>query len=251
MPNLLEINNISLSYSTRIGLKNVIDSLSMDLTAGCIASILGKSGCGKTTLLRAIAGFEPVRSGEIRINGNIVSSLTVQIAPEKRFVGMTFQDYALFPHLTAEENIAFGLGKLSYSSRKERVNEMLDLVGLQRIRKNYPHEMSGGQQQRITLARALAPSPNLLLLDEPFSNLDENLREVLASEVRKILKLTGHAAILVTHNQSEAFAVADRVGIINDGKILQLDTPYNILHYPANSFVEKFIRHEKHQNYKN
>ncbi len=244
MSNILEIDRICLAYNTKNRLINVIDSLSMNLSAGSIVSILGQSGCGKTTLLRAIAGFEPVRSGKILINGQIVSSSTIQVPPEKRCIGMTFQDYALFPHLTVEKNIEFGLKKLNHSDRKIRINEMLDLVNLQKSRKSYPNEISGGQQQRLALARALAPAPGLLLLDEPFSNLDIGLRETLAFEVRQILKSTGHAAILVTHNQSEAFAVADQIGIIHEGKIAQWGTLENILHYPANSFIERFVRYE-------
>ncbi|UOF94139.1 MAG: ABC transporter ATP-binding protein [Bordetella sp.] len=217
----------------------------MNLPSGYIVSLLGQSGCGKTTILRAIAGFEPVRSGEIRVNGHVISSTNIQVPPEKRYIGMTFQDYALFPHLTAEENIGFGLRKLNHSDKTKRIDEMFGLIGLDKLRKNYPHEMSGGQQQRITLARALAPEPNLLLLDEPFSNLDTDLREKIAFEVRDILKKTGHTAILVTHNQFEAFSIADRIGIIFDGKIIQWDTPYNIRNYPANSFVKNFIRPER------
>lgn len=244
MPDLLELDQISLAYDTAAGLKTVVDALSLALPAGHIGSLLGQSGCGKTTVLRAIAGFEPVRSGEIRLDGSVISSPHIQVAPERRRVGMMFQDYALFPHLTAAQNVGFGLRKLSPAARKTRIVEMLDLVGLGHAANSYPHEMSGGQQQRIALARALAPSPDLLLLDEPFSNLDVDTRERLAFEVRDILKSTGHTAILVTHNQAEAFAIADRIGIMAEGKIVQWDTPYNLHHYPANTFVEGFVRRE-------
>lgn len=242
MPDLLELDHISLAYDTPTGLKPVVDALSLALPAGCIGSLLGKSGCGKTTVLRAIAGFEPVRAGEIRLEGSVISSPQIQIAPERRRVGMMFQDYALFPHLTAAQNVGFGLRKLNPAARKQRVADMLDLVGLSHAANSYPHELSGGQQQRIALARALAPSPELLLLDEPFSNLDVDTRERLAFEVRDILKSTGHTAILVTHNQAEAFAIADCIGVMADGKIVQWDTPYNLHHHPATPVVEDFIR---------
>ncbi len=245
MLHFLELENVSVSYRMpNRSKKIVIDSLFMDLPTGYIGSLLGRSASGKTTILRAIAGFEPVTSGIIRLGGSIISSLNIQVAPEERRIGMVFQDYALFPHLTAAQNVGFGLRKFSFNTRKRRVAEMLDLVDLGHIANNYPHELSGGQQQRITLARALAPSPELLLLDEPFSNLDIDMREHLAFEVRDILKLAGHTAILVTHNHAEAFAIADRIGIMSDGKIIQWDTPYNLYHNPINSFVKKFIHRD-------
>ncbi|MVW80546.1 ABC transporter ATP-binding protein [Bordetella sp. 02P26C-1] len=245
MADLLELDRIHLAYDTPRGPKPVVDELSLTLPSGHIGCLLGQSGCGKTTILRAIAGFEPVRGGHIALDGNIISSPDVQVAPEHRRVGMMFQDYALFPHLTAAQNVAFGLRKLmKKAERAERVQEMLALVGLEAAADSYPHEMSGGQQQRVALARALAPSPDLLLLDEPFSNLDVDTRERLAFEVREILITTGHTAILVTHNQAEAFAIADRIGVMNKGHMVQWDTPYNLHHHPVNDFVRDFIRRE-------
>lgn len=244
MPDLLEIDRLSLAYDTPAGLKPVVQDLTLGLPAGHIGCLLGESGCGKTTVLRAIAGFEPVRAGRILLDGAVISSPTEQVAPELRRVGMMFQDYALFPHLTVALNVAFGLRKLARADRARRVEEMLELVGLAHAANSYPHEISGGQQQRVALARALAPSPDLLLLDEPFSNLDVDTRERLAFEVRGILKTTGHTAILVTHNQAEAFAIADRIGVMAKGSIVQWDTPYNLHHHPGNDFVRDFIRRE-------
>lgn len=245
MADLLELDRIRLAYDTPQGLRPVVQDLSLTLPVGHIGCLLGESGCGKTTILRAIAGFEPVRGGHIALDGTVISSDSVQVAPEHRRVGMMFQDYALFPHLTAAENVAFGLRKLmNKAERAVRVKEMLDVVGLGAAANSYPHEISGGQQQRVALARALAPSPDLLLLDEPFSNLDVDTRERLAFEVRDILKSTGHTAILVTHNQAEAFAIADRIGIMSEGKIVQWDTPYNLHHRPTNRFVRDFVRRE-------
>jgi len=244
VPDLLELDRIHLAYDTPQGPRPVVQDLSLTLPAGHIGCLLGESGCGKTTILRAIAGFEPVRAGHIALDGTVISSPSVQVAPELRRVGMMFQDYALFPHLTAAQNVAFGLRKLGKAERAARVREMLDMVGLSASADSYPHEISGGQQQRVALARALAPSPDLLLLDEPFSNLDVDTRERLAFEVRDILKSTGHTAILVTHNQAEAFAIADRIGVMSDGKIVQWDTPYNLHHHPADGFVRDFVRRE-------
>ena len=235
---------LSLAYDTPKGLRPVVQDLTLGLPAGHIGCLLGESGCGKTTVLRAIAGFEPVRAGRILLDGTVISSPAEQVAPEKRRVGMMFQDYALFPHLSVAQNVAFGLRRLERAERARRVEEMLTLVGLAHVANSYPHEISGGQQQRVALARALAPSPDLLLLDEPFSNLDVDTRERLAFEVRDILKTTGHTAILVTHNQAEAFAIADRIGVMAAGRIAQWDTPYNLHHHPADDFVRDFIRRE-------
>ena len=244
MPDLLELDRIHLAYDTPQGPRPVVQDLTLGLPAGHIGCLLGASGCGKTTILRAIAGFEPVRAGQILLDGTVISSPTVQVAPELRRVGMMFQDYALFPHLTAAQNVAFGLRKLGKAERAARVRDMLEMVGLGASADSYPHEISGGQQQRVALARALAPSPDLLLLDEPFSNLDVDTRERLAFEVRDILKSTGHTAILVTHNQAEAFAIADHIGVMAGGRIAQWDTPYNLHHHPADDFVRDFIRRE-------
>ncbi len=236
MPHL-ELVDIDLAF----GGHRVVRQLSLKLEKGRIGCLLGPSGCGKTTVLRCIAGFEPVAAGEIRLDGVVVSSPRQHLAPERRRIGMVFQDYALFPHLTVANNIAFGLRKEAAATRRARVAELLELVGLADQGRKFPHEMSGGQQQRVALARALAPRPSLLLLDEPFSNLDVELRERLSYEVRDIIKATNTTAILVTHDQHEAFAVADEIGIMYEGCIQQWDTPYNLYHRPANRFVADFI----------
>lgn len=244
MSDYLQLVNITLSYQTTNGLKTVVQNLNLELEQGHIGCLLGASGCGKTTVLRAIAGFEPLRSGEIILGDQCISTPTYRVEPEHRNVGMMFQDYALFPHLTVAKNIGFGLRRLDKTTRGQRIEEMLELVGLSDFAQRYPHEMSGGQQQRVALARALAPKPDLLLLDEPFSNLDVDTRERLAFEVREILQKTGLTAILVTHNQAEAFAIADRIGVMNEGKIIQWDTAYGLHHAPVNDFVADFIRRE-------
>jgi|SRR5690554_2722922 len=241
----LKLHNISVEYPCpKKASLCVVNQLSLELEKGEIGCLLGVSGCGKTTILRAIAGFEPLRSGEIWLAGRKLSSATQQVAPEQREVGMMFQDYALFPHLSVERNVGFGLRRHTKAERAKRVDEMLELVGLQAERKRYPHELSGGQQQRVALARALAPSPSLLLLDEPFSNLDVDTRERLAFEVRDILKQAGLTAILVTHNQAEAFAIADRIGVMEQGQIVQWGSPRALHEQPVNAFVADFIRHE-------
>jgi iron(III) transport system ATP-binding protein len=242
----LELDHIKLAYDTPQGVLRVVDDLSLTLAAGEIGCLLGESGCGKTTILRAIAGFEPVLSGRILLNGTLMSSDTFHLPPEQRRIGMVFQDYALFPHLTVEKNIVFGLRKAPEATKRACVEKMLDLIKLPDIAHKYPHELSGGQQQRVALARALAPSPDLLLLDEPFSNLDVETRESLALDVRDILKQNGITAFLVTHNQMEAFALADRVGIMAMGEMQQWDVPSVVYHNPANQFVENFIRSHSH-----
>ena len=225
----------------RYGRQTIVDGVDFRLEPGSIACLLGPSGCGKTTLLRCIAGFEEIASGEIRIHGKVVSSPGKRLAPEKRRIGMVFQDYALFPHLTVEQNVAFGLGRNPQEDVHLRVRQLLATVGLHGQGNKYPHELSGGQQQRVALARALAPRPELILLDEPFSNLDVGLRERLSVEVREILKREGSTAIMVTHDQHEAFAMADEIGLMYEGRIQQWDVPYNLYHRPANRFVADFI----------
>ncbi len=234
---MLEISNLRLAY----GAATVVDQLSLTLDQGAIGCLLGPSGCGKTTVLRAISGFEPVLAGEIRLDGKTVSGVGHLTAPEKRRIGMVFQDYALFPHLRVAENVAFGLRNLDAAEREARTQDLLRRVGLSESGAKYPHELSGGQQQRVALARALAPQPQLILLDEPFSNLDVDLRERLSLEVREIIKDAGITAVLVTHDQHEAFAVADWIGIMHEGRIQQWDTPYNLYHRPANRFVADFV----------
>ena len=231
---LLQVEHLDQSYGNHA----VVRELSFELPRGAIGCLLGQSGCGKTTVLRCIAGFEPVQGGRILIDGVLVSAPGVSVAPEKRRVGMVFQDYALFPHLTVAGNIAFGL---RVDGREARVRELAELVGLQASLQKYPHEISGGQQQRVALARALAPNPALLLLDEPFSNLDVELRERLSLELRDIIKASGATAVLVTHDQHEAFAIADEIGVLHEGRIQQWDGPYNLYHRPASRFVADFV----------
>lgn len=233
----LDVNAISQRY----GRHTVISDVSFSVASGTIACLLGPSGCGKTTLLRCIAGFEEIVDGEILLNGQRISAAGFRTPPEKRQIGMVFQDYALFPHLTVAENIAFGLRGLANGEKQRRIEEQLTLVGLAGQGHKYPHEMSGGQQQRVSLARALAPQPQLVLLDEPFSNLDVDLRERLSLEVRDILKACGTTAVLVTHDQREAFAMADEIGIVADGRIQQWDIAYNLYHRPVNRFVADFV----------
>jgi iron(III) transport system ATP-binding protein len=234
---LLEVHRVSHAY----GKHAVVRDLSFTLAPGEIACLLGSSGCGKTTMLRLIAGFEMPSSGSIRLNGVAIAGEQNHVPAEARRIGMVFQDYALFPHLSVADNIGFGLRQQSAPARRRRVDEMLELIGLASRGERYPHELSGGQQQRVALARAVAPQPHLLLLDEPFSNLDVELRERLSLEVRDILKRAGMAAILVTHDQNEAFAVADMVGIMRGGRVEQWDTPYNLYHRPATRHVAGFI----------
>jgi iron(III) transport system ATP-binding protein len=192
-------------------------------------------------MLRLIAGFEAPATGCIRLNGVTIAGEKISMPAEARRIGMVFQDYALFPHLSIADNIGFGLHEKSAPARRQRIEELLDLIGLANRGGRYPHELSGGQQQRVALARALAPQPHLLLLDEPFSNLDVELRERLSLEIRDILKRAGMAAILVTHDQNEAFVMADMVGIMREGRIEQWDTPYNLYHRPATRHVADFI----------
>jgi iron(III) transport system ATP-binding protein len=234
---LLELRNISHAYADDA----VVDDLSLTLTEGKIGCLLGPSGCGKTTVLRCIAGFERIESGEIFLNGKLVSSRDTHLPAERRRIGTVFQDYALFPHLSVTDNIAFGLHEVSAHERRLRLAELLVTVGLEGQGNKFPHELSGGQQQRVALARALAPQPQLLLLDEPFSNLDVDLRERLSLEVRDILKARGTTAILVTHDQHEAFAMADDIGVMYEGRIQQWNTPYNLYHQPINRFVADFV----------
>ncbi|HVL01738.1 MAG TPA: ABC transporter ATP-binding protein [Dongiaceae bacterium] len=238
---LLQLESVSCAFVDGAARNTVVDDLSFHINPGEIACLLGPSGCGKTTTLRAIAGFEPVTGGTIRLNGHPVSTATQRIPPEQRHLGMVFQDYALFPHLTLWENVCFGLRKLSRAEKQKVAARVLEMVGLDQISHRYPHEISGGQQQRVALARALAPEPSLILLDEPFSNLDVDLRRRLALEVRDILKRQGITGLLVTHDQEEAFAVSDKVGVLQDGRLQQWDTPFALYHEPANRFVANFI----------
>ncbi len=225
----------------RFGMTVAVSGLDLTLPQGAIGCLLGPSGCGKTTALRCVAGFEPVDAGEIFARGRLLSSRGVTAPPASRNIGMVFQDYALFPHLTVLDNVAFGLHGQSRPARERRALDMLEIVGLLECRERYPHEISGGQQQRVALARALAPQPDLVLLDEPFSNLDIDLRGRLSLEVRGILKQVNATALLVTHDQNEAFAMADLVGVMQDGRLEQWDASYELYHRPATRFVADFI----------
>ena len=223
--------------------KAAVDRVSIGLGKGQMGVLIGPSGCGKTTLLRAVAGLEPAGGGVIRMNDQIISGSGVHLPAENRRIGMVFQDYALFPHMSVEKNIDFGLAHWPAPKRHARVRDMLSLVGLTPLAQRYPHELSGGQQQRVALARALAPEPLLLLLDEPFSNLDIDLRERLAQELREILQLAQITALFVTHDQMEAFALGDVIGVMHHGQLQQWDDAYHLYHQPANRFVAEFIGH--------
>lgn len=240
---MLIVDNIQCHYNCEPGKapKPVLKNISFHVNKGEICSLLGPSGCGKTTALRAIAGFQPITTGSISLNERPLSTANYQLPPDQRQIGMVFQDYALFPHLNVRDNIHFGIQKLPANEQQQIVEELLALIQLEDIDERYPHELSGGQQQRVALARALAPNPTLLLLDEPFSNLDVELRRHLNLEVRSILKQRGTSAILVTHDQDEAFAFSDHIGLLNDGSLQQWDTAFNLFHEPCNRFVANFI----------
>jgi iron(III) transport system ATP-binding protein len=221
-----------------------VDGLSLTLERGETLALLGPSGCGKTTTLRLIAGFERPDQGRVVIGDRIMADADPRVPfvpPEARSVGVVFQDYALFPHLTVAENVAFGLHALARPRREARVREMLALVGLGELAGRYPHELSGGQQQRVAVGRALAPAPALLLLDEPFSNLDADLRSQMREDVQAILRATATTAIFVTHDQEEAFTLADQVGVLDRGRLEQLAPPETIYHRPATPFVAEFV----------
>lgn len=237
----LEVSQLRIAYAGRS--QPAVRDVSFGLRAGDIGVLIGPSGCGKTTLLRAVAGLEPVAAGTIKLAGEIVSSTRVNLAPEERQIGMVFQDYALFPHLSVGSNVGFGIHRWAKDERVARIAEVLELVGLSGQEDRFPHELSGGQQQRVALARALAPRPRLLLLDEPFSNLDVDLRERLAHEVRSILKAAKTTALFVTHDQLEAFAIGDTIGVMHEGDLHQWDDAYTLYHRPASRFVAEFIGH--------
>lgn len=244
MPNSLSVELVQLAIdNVTVGYDGVaiVKEVSLTLGNGQIGCLLGPSGCGKSTLLRAIAGFEPVMSGQIAMEETVYSSTSQHLSPEHRNVGMVFQDLALFPHLTVEKNIRFGLRGKPLFEQQERVKELLALIGLSGMENRYPHSLSGGQQQRVALARAMAPRPKLLLLDEPFSGLDAAMREKLVPEVREILLQEQMSALLVTHDQMEAFAMADKVAIMEEGRVVQCDTAHQIYHEPVSRFVANFV----------
>jgi len=237
MNTALELKNISVAFDQC----KVINAISFVLNEGDIGCLLGPSGCGKTTLLRTIAGFEAPLEGEVWIRGVRVSDRKYLVPVEQRQVGMVFQDSALFPHMTVRENIAFGLQQMHGRQKEARITELVDLLEISEFLHKYPHRLSGGQQQRVALGRAIASRPRILLLDEPFASLDFELREQLAQEVRNVLKQDGITAVLVSHNQLEAFAMADIVGVINDGRLLQWDTAFNLYHRPVTAYVADFV----------
>jgi iron(III) transport system ATP-binding protein len=237
-PALLRLDGVCVAYGDQAP---AVHDIAFSLAPDTIACLLGPSGCGKTTVLRAIAGFVPLRAGTVAVNGQVVSGPGHAVPPEARGIGVVFQDYALFPHLNLSDNVGFGLRRWAAPERRRRVHDMLELVGLSGHARRFPHELSGGQQQRVALARALAPRPALVLMDEPFSNLDVELRERLSAEVREILKASGTGAVLVTHDQHEAFAMADEIGVIHEGRIDQWDRPYNLYHRPVSRFTADFV----------
>jgi iron(III) transport system ATP-binding protein len=233
----LELESLSAGYDG----KPVINDISLVLGPGEIGCITGPSGCGKTTLLRTIAGFNAPLTGNVHLDGQLVSTPQAMIPVERRRIGMVFQDYALFPHLTVSDNIGFGIGGHPRDERRVRIAELAELLNIGPLLDMYPHQLSGGQQQRVALARALAPRPQVLLLDEPFASMDVELREELAREIGRILRQDRVTTVMVTHNQFEAFAMADRIGVIHHGNLLQWDTPFELYHRPATRFVADFI----------
>lgn len=235
---VLALRQISKSFQPH---SPVLHDISFQVEAGSMVCILGPSGCGKTTLLRLVAGFETPDTGEISLRQRLVSRPGLSVPPEQRHIGMVFQDYALFPHMTVSRNIQFGLFRCAAAWRRTRVSALLRLVGLEGMDKRYPHELSGGQQQRVALARALAPEPQLLLLDEPFSNLDVHLRQQLRGEVQAILTQAGITTLLVTHDQEEALSLADVLAVMDHGRLIQYGTPEDILRRPQTRFVAQFL----------
>ena len=235
----LQLEHVSIAY----GGTTVIRDCSFTVQHGEILSLLGPSGCGKSTLLKAVAGLLRVQAGEIRMQGRVVASAAVNVTPQQREVEMIFQDYALFPHLTALENIAFGLQHLPAKERLSRARDMLAVVQLQGLEGSYAHQLSGGQQQRVAIARALVREPACLLLDEPFSNLDNAVREALMDDMQRLFRSRGISAVFVTHNKAEALALSDRVAIVQDGAIAQMDTPTGLYDHPANDEIAAFLGH--------
>lgn len=233
----LSIENVHSDYHGQV----ILNGLNLNIQQGEIAALLGPSGCGKTTLLRAIAGLQPISQGLISINGRLLSADDIFIPSDQREVGMIFQDYALFPHLTVAENILFGVKALSKVERQLRLEEMLALVKLDGLAKRYPHELSGGQQQRVSIARALAYEPELLLLDEPFSNIDAKVRSEMMLEIRAILKQHNVSAVFVTHSKDEAFVFADKLALFNEGAIAQYGSAETLYSHPSDKYVAEFL----------
>ncbi|WP_438267162.1 ABC transporter ATP-binding protein [Halorussus salilacus] len=234
---VLELDGVLKEY----GPETAVDSLSLSVREGELLTLLGPSGCGKTTTLRMMAGLERPDAGTVTLAGETVADGSRHVSPENRDVGLVFQDFALFPHLTVAENVAFGLTDATDGEVDERVTELLDLVDLSGHREATPDELSGGQQQRVALARSLAPEPAILLLDEPFSNLDVRLRVEMREEVRSILKEAGVTAVSVTHDQEEALSISDRVAVMNDGHLEQVGRPESVFEHPESRFVASFL----------
>ena len=239
MQPLLNVRNITKRFAPH--LPPVVEDISFEVHAGEIFALLGPSGCGKTTTLRLIAGFERTDAGEIHVDGKSFVASNVHLPPEARDVGIVFQEYALFPHLNVYKNVAFGLNKLSAKLRNERVEAVLEMVGMTDFKDRKPHELSGGQQQRVALARSIAPSPKLILLDEPFSNLDAGMRHATREEIQVLLKGAGMSAVFVTHDQEEALCFADRLAVMHDGRIEQIGTPETVYQHPQTPFVADFL----------
>lgn len=239
MQPLLRISNITKRFAHN--LPPVVEDLSFEVYSGEIFALLGPSGCGKTTTLRLIAGFERADAGEICVNGQCFEGAKIHLPPEARGVGIVFQEYALFPHLDVSQNVAFGLKKLPAKLRDERVMTVLDMVGMTPFKNRKPYELSGGQQQRVALARSIAPSPKLILLDEPFSNLDAGMRHSTREEIRTLLKEAGMSAVFVTHDQEEALCFADRLAVMHEGRIEQIGAPETVYHRPQTPFVADFL----------
>jgi iron(III) transport system ATP-binding protein len=234
---VLELSDLTREF----GPETAVDELSLSVREGELLTLLGPSGCGKTTTLRMIAGLERPTDGRVTVDGDTLADGDRFVEPEERDIGIVFQDFALFPHLTVEENIAFGLQEWEESEQAARVDELLELVGLEQHREKPPGQLSGGQQQRVALARSLAPEPDLLLLDEPFSNLDVRLRVRMREEVRSILKRAGVTAVSVTHDQEEALSISDRVAVLYDGQLEQVGKPEAVFEHPESRFVAEFL----------
>ena len=238
MTNIIDIHQLQVKLQQ----KTILSDISFSLQAGEILGLVGPSGCGKTTLLNTLAGFIEQSHGHISIGESLLITKDNQLPPEKRNVGMIFQDYALFPHLSVENNIGFGIDKLEKSSKKARIDELLNLLELNGLGHRYPHQLSGGQQQRVAIARALAPQPQVLLLDEPFSNIDARLRNELMIEIRQLLKSLNMTAIFVTHNKDEVFTFADKIAVMGEGKILQMGSPIHVSQHPNSWQVADFLQ---------
>jgi iron(III) transport system ATP-binding protein len=236
---LLEVRNVEKRY--RRGDEAALKGVSFDVTEGKILALVGESGSGKTTLLRILAGLERMDGGEISLDGKVIAEAGGGLAPEKRGIGLVFQHHALFPHLTVEKNVLFGLRKRPAAERRSTLEELMELVGLKGFEKRFPHELSGGERQRVALARALAPNPRLLLMDEPFSSLDARLRHAVRDETRAILKKRGATAVFVTHDTGDALAVADGIVVLRKGVVQQAGAPPEVYHAPSNAYVASFF----------